>query len=143
MTLNPKIWGPPFWFTLQTISINYPTSPNETTKKKYYDFIQNIPLFIPDDSFGNKFVELLDDFPVTPYLDSRTSFMKWINFIHNQINKKLGKPIIEFQDGINKYYEHYKPPEIKNKKEIKEKQKIIYGTFIVLALLSAFYLYNK
>jgi hypothetical protein len=143
MTLNPNIWGPPFWFTLQTISINYPVSPNETTKKKYYDFIQNIPLFIPNDSFGNKFIQLLDDFPVTPYLDSRTSFMKWINFIHNQINKELGKPIIEFQDGINKYYDHYKPQEIKNKKEFREKQKIIYGTVVILAVLSAFYLYNK
>ena len=29
-------------------------------------------------------VDYLDQYPVTPYLDSRESFIKWMYFIHNQ-----------------------------------------------------------
>ena len=48
MTLNPKIWLPKYIFIMQLISINYPKTPNDVTKKKYYDFIQNLPLLIPN-----------------------------------------------------------------------------------------------
>ena len=44
---DPTIWGPHYWFFLHTISHTYPLYPNEVTKKKYYDLIQNMPLFIP------------------------------------------------------------------------------------------------
>ena len=91
MELDPKIWGPHYWFVLQTISLSYPLRPNNVTKKKYYDFIQNFPLFIPIPELGDKFSIILDKFPVTPYLDSRESFMKWVHFIHNQINKYFRK----------------------------------------------------
>ena len=84
--LDPKIWGPQFWFVLHTMSLTYPLNPNETTKKKYYDFIQNLPLFLPIAEIGNNFILFLDRYPVTPYLDSRESFIKWMHFIHNKIN---------------------------------------------------------
>ena len=86
MVLDPKIWGPHYWFVLHTIALNYPLYPTSTIKKKYYDFIQNFSLFIPINNMANHFNKLLDQFPVTPYLDSRESFIKWMYFIHNQIN---------------------------------------------------------
>ena len=47
MSLDSAIWGPHYWFFLHTIALSYPIRPNTPTKKKYYEFIQNIPLFIP------------------------------------------------------------------------------------------------
>ena len=86
MVLEPKVWGPHYWFFLHTIAMSYPHRPNSVTKKKYYDFIQNIPLFIPVESFSTRFSNLLDEYPVSPYLDSRDSFIRWMWFIHNKIN---------------------------------------------------------
>ena len=48
MVLDSKIWGPHYWFVLLTIAISYPIHPNDVTKKKYYELIQNFPLFIPN-----------------------------------------------------------------------------------------------
>ena len=45
--LDPEIWGPHFWFFINTLALNYPNNPNDVTIKKYYEFIQNLPLFIP------------------------------------------------------------------------------------------------
>ena len=53
MILDPKIWGPHYWFVLHTIALQYPLHPTKIIKKKYYDFIQNLPLFIPIE-FGQK-----------------------------------------------------------------------------------------
>ena len=39
MQLDPKIWGPKYWFVLHTIALTYPDTPNSVTKKKYYDLI--------------------------------------------------------------------------------------------------------
>ena len=123
--MNPNVWGPHFWFFLQTIAMNYPLHPNAITKRKYYELIQNLPLFIPLPEIGNKFARLLDQYPITPYLSSRLSFMKWVHFIHNKINYGLGKPEIEFYEGLESYYEYYKPKEI-IQKDITKKKKTIY-----------------
>ena len=143
MALEPKVWGPHYWFFIQTIALQYPTMPNEVTKKKYYDFIQNLPLFIPHREIGNKFSEYLDNYPVTPYLDSRESFIKWVNFIHNKININLKKPLISIEEGIKNYYEHYKPKELQNRDQLKKRHQIIFGCTATVGLLIAYYLYFK
>ena len=56
MVLKPDVWLPKFQFIMQTISINYPNTPNDVTKKKYYDFIQNLPLFFPEKPMGDLFM---------------------------------------------------------------------------------------
>ena len=126
MTLNPKIWGPKYWFFLYTTALTYPNNPNEITKKKYYDFIQNFPLFIPVSNIGNEFSIFLDKYPVTPYLDSRESFIKWIHFIHNRINVILNKPEITLKEAYQAYHDNYKPKIQKNIENILIKKKYIY-----------------
>ena len=89
MKLNRTVWLPYLHFVLQTISLYYPEKPNTVTKKKYYNFINDLPLFFPEYPMGKNFIDLLDKYPVTPYLESRLSFMKWVNYIHNKIKLDL------------------------------------------------------
>jgi hypothetical protein len=138
---NPIIWGPHYWFVLYTIALSYPIHINECTKKKYYDFITNLPLFLPVSDIGGVFSKFLDAYPVTPYLDSRESFSKWVHFIHNKINSYLGKPELTYYDALNKYYEHYKLKEIKKNDERKNKEKYIFGTLIIIIILVIIYFY--
>ena len=102
------VWGPHYWFFLYTMALSYPLNPNDVSKRKYYDFIQNLPLFMPVSDIGNTFSQFLDHYPVTPYLDSRESMIKWVHFIHNKINIYLGKPEMSYYDAMDKYYNNYK-----------------------------------
>ena len=106
--LDPKVWGPHYWFFLHTLSMTYPIYPNAVSKKKYYDIIQNLPLFIPVENISSEFSRLLDMYPVVPYLDNRESLIRWMHFIHNKINQKLEKPQITLNEFYVKYYEEYK-----------------------------------
>ena len=48
----------------------------------------NFPLYIPDEEVGNKFSELLDRFPLSPYLDNKNKLIKWVIFIQNRLKFK-------------------------------------------------------
>ena len=141
--LDPTIWGPHFWFFLHTIAMTYPIRPNEVTRKKYYEFILSLPIFIPVEAMGSDFSKLLDEYPVTAYLDSRDSFIRWMHFIHNKINEKLEKPKISMNEFYIKYYEEYKPKDIKMKDYYRWREKIIYITVLLGASGLIVYLYNK
>lgn len=139
MTLDPKVWGPHYWFVLHTIALKYPLNPNTTVKKKYYDFIQNLPLFIPIEDFGNLFSSFLDKYPVTPYLDSRESFVKWMHFIHNKMNIYLGVPTLTSTEAMTAYYEHYKPKAVKSREVMIGREKLIFfGILVVLISIIVF-----
>jgi hypothetical protein len=143
MELDPKIWGPHYWFFLHTIAITYPLTPNDVTKKKYYDLIQNLPLFIPVERIGNNFSKMLDKYPVTPYLDSRESFIKWMHFIHNKVNQHLGYPELTMIEAMDKYYHNYKPKDVLMREKMKNKEKIFFVVIIVVLITFISYIYNK
>ena len=143
MNLNPDIWGPWYWGFLHTIALSYPNNPNEVTKKKYYELINNFMLFIPNINVGNDFSKLLDLYPVSPYLDSKQHFIQWMHFIHNKINEKMEKPKISINDFYINYYEHYKPKHVKTKDFYKWREKIIYVIFSICLSCLIVYLHNK
>ena len=94
MGLNPNIWLPHLKFTLQTIAITYPSHPNDVSKRKYYDLVQNLPVFFPFSPIGKNFLDLLDKYPVTPYLSSRMSFMKWVHYIECKIKTEMEDEVL-------------------------------------------------
>jgi len=143
MVLDAKVWGPHYWFMIHTIAISYPLRPNAVTKKKYYDFIQNLPLFIPIESIATNFEKLLDEYPVSPYLDTRDSFIRWTHFVHNKINERLEKPKITLAQFYEKYYEEYKTKEIKYKEYYKLRSKMIYLVIIICFVILISYLYKQ
>ena len=133
MGLNPKVWLPYLWFILYTIAIEYPKNPNDFTKKKYYTLIQNLPIYFPSKPMGSYFAKLLDKYPVTPYLGSRLSFMKWVHYIESKIKIKMEEETFEFYESLEKYYNLYKPVEMRDREIVKTRKRYIqFGLFVFL-----------
>lgn len=141
--LDPKVWGPHYWFFLHTVAMTYPHHPSTITKKKYYEFIQNLPLFLPVEEISGEFSKLIDKYPINPYLDNRDSFVRWVHFIHNKINEKLEKPTISLNDFFLKYYNEYKTTDEKTIQFYKLRNKIIYFLLIIGLAVIIYYLYDK
>lgn len=141
--LDPKVWGPHYWFFLHTLAMTYPHHPNAVTKKKYYEFIQNLPLFLPVEEISSEFSKLLDSYPITSYLDNRDSFVRWMHFIHNKINAKLEKPQISLNEFFVKYYDEYKSQDVKLYQYYKLREKVLYFAIIFGFAGAIYYLYDK
>lgn len=141
--LDPSVWGSHFWFVMLTIAIQYPNTPNDVIKKKYYRFFTELETFLPCKDVKKTYKALLNEFPINPYLDSRLSLLKWLNFVHNKYNQILNKEEVELYKGLEKYYENYK-------KEIEptitfKKRDIKYGLLAIFLIIIIFctYLFNK
>ena len=143
MKLDTNIWGPRYWFFLHTAAMAYPSTPNATIKKKFYEFIQNFPLFIPDERISASFSELLDAFPVSPYLDSKDSLIRWTHFIHNKVNKKLEKEEISMSRFYGEYYEQYDTSSDIQVANVKMKRVGVYAVVLILIIIAISRLYNK
>ena len=142
MKLDQKIWGPHYWFFLHTVSLSYPVTPNDTMKKKFYEFIHNFPLFIPDEKISASFSDLLETYPVSPYLDNKDSLVRWTHFIHNKVNKKLEKDQISLGKFYTDYYTQYETITEKQITQLKTKKHIVYAVLIVFLLIVVFILYR-
>jgi hypothetical protein len=123
--------------------MTYPHHPNAVTKKKYYEFIQNLPLFLPVEEISGEFSKLIDKYPITPYLDNRDSFVRWMHFIHNKVNEKLEKPQLSLNEFFVKYYDEYKTQDVKLYQYYKIREKLIYGVIIFGIAGVIYYLYDK
>jgi hypothetical protein len=137
---DPLVWGPHYWFFIQTLALSYPDFPNEIIKRKFYDFFLNLPLFIPDVEMGQKFSTLLDKYPVASYLGSKDSLVRWVVFIHNKYNEMLGKDEISIDEAMSRYYDLYLPKPVHIHEELKVKRYYLHVAFIVTCLFLV-YLY--
>jgi len=137
----PEVWGPHYWFFLQTIAHTYPLTPNAVTKRKYYDLIQNMPLFIPNPEIGDNFIALLDRYPITPYLDNRDSFIRWIHFIHNRINRILGKEEITLFEALDDYKALYRPKQVKLSERFHLRKEYVIAFFTVVCFIFIILIY--
>lgn len=131
--LNPNIWIPHIWFFLYTVAHTYPEVPNAVSRRKYYDFVQNLPLYFPESSCSRHFSRVLDSFPVTPYLDNKDSFTYWVHSVHNRMNAYIGEPEKTYLQHLDEYYESYLPKQyvLTEKKGIQKKY-IVFGLIFVL-----------
>jgi hypothetical protein len=143
LSLDPKVWGPHYWFFLHTIAMTYPNHPNAITKRTYYEFVQNISTFIPVEHMAKDFKELINEYPVQPYLDNRESFVRWVWFIHNKINKKLEKETISLSEFSIRYYNEYKSTNEKMADYYKIREKVIFCILLLTGVSSIYYLYDK
>jgi len=105
--MNPLVWGPPFWFVMHTVSLNYPVDPSYSDKRTHYDFYYIIRNILPCVMCRQHYTELLKQYPLEPFLDSRESLISWVILIHNQVNQRLGTEMVTREAVLEKYEQAY------------------------------------
>jgi len=127
--MDPTIWGPHYWFMLHTMAFHYPQHPTSIQKKIYYRFINHFHEFIPNPSIASQFQRIIKENPVTPYLDKRADFIKWMHHIHNIINCRLDKDEITLSEHYEEFFRHFESSMTKLQRFNKEKWKIFFLLF--------------
>ena len=136
---DAKVWGPHYWFFMMSVAMSYSDYPNDIIKRKYYDFYMNLPLFIPDKTMAKTFVSMLDMYPLTPYLSSKDSLIRWVIFIHNKVNTMIGKPNMSVDEAIQHYFNEFIPKPLYLHQELKIKRYYIHVAFILACLFAIYW----
>ena len=88
---------------------------------------------------GGIFSRMLDKYPVTPYLDNRDSFVRWVHFMHNKMNMKLGKIELSLPFALEKYRAEYLPKPVVFGERINMRRHYIHSTLILIFLFLIYY----
>jgi len=107
MLLYTSIYKSSYCFFFHTLNFTYPSHPTTKIKKKYYEFLNNFYLFIPNTQMSKYYEEILHEYPIKPYLDTKEDIIKWGWYIHNKFNQKFNKPMLSLPDFYGLYYHKY------------------------------------
>lgn len=104
-TASPKVFGPPLWFSLHNGAAHYPMNPSPIVKERMKHLILGIPVLTPckncsehATAYVEKNYDNLDDI-----CSSRDKLFKFFVDFHNEVNKRLNKPIMSYEDAYKLY----------------------------------------
>ena len=101
--MNQNLWGPKYWFTLHTITFEYPLEPTFKEKKIYYNLFNSLQYILPCSVCKRNFKKNLVELPLEKHIHSRKDLVYWLIDIHNKVNTETGKRIYTYDEVIRIY----------------------------------------
>lgn len=156
--MNQNIWGPHLWFSLHTITFNYPLKPTIDDKDNYRNFFNSMKNVIPCSVCKKNYIRHLNEIPIDQHLHNRKSLVYWVIDLHNMVNGETGKKILSYDNVIKKYEDAYGKKivldgeiEYVSKKKIEYKSVFFYKNiiyylfvfFLILLLVNLIYTIRK
>ena len=133
--MNPSVWGPKLWFSLHSITLNYPKKPSFKDQKTYNNFFVSLQHILPCKNCAGNYKKHLDKFPITENLGCRKDIVLWLINIHNEVNKTLGKPEMKPSVALKLISKEYNACEIKNSIINSVKKNNLFYIFIVIGVI--------
>lgn len=92
-TSDPKIWGPPFWFTLHVSAVHYPENPSQIVRERMKQRILAIPYELPCSTCRPHALAFLDLYKneLDRVVSNKHELGKFYTEFHNQVNERYGK----------------------------------------------------
>jgi hypothetical protein len=112
--MNQNIWGSHLWFSLHTITLNYPLKPTNDDKENYKSFFISLKNVIPCSVCKKNYKRHLNEHPIDNHLNSRKELVYWLIDIHNMVNGEIGKKILSYDTVLKKYENVYHKKNILN-----------------------------
>ena len=139
--MDPKIWGPKLWFVIHTVALNYPDNPTYQDKRNHEDFFNHLVYMIPCDKCRIHYRQRLDKYPIIQHLDNSDKLFRYTITLHNDVNKMLNKPEMDYDQVIKYYRKSYNQ---NNHVSSFFNMKTLYGVLIIIVLIVLGYLiYRK
>ncbi len=123
-----KIWGPPLWHFLHTVSFNYPVEPTQENKEHYMQFILQLQHVLPCGKCRENLKKNFETLPLRMSdMESRHTFSMYIYTLHETVNTMLNKQSGLTYEDVRDRYEMFRAnclttPGEKTKKKKKDEQ---------------------
>lgn len=102
---NPKDWGPSLWYYLHTAAYNYPSQPTHQEVKSMKNWLKCLHVTIPCKNCSQHYKKYIDKYDkhLEDICKSRTRLFEFFVDIHNQVNQRNGKPIVDYDKAYQMY----------------------------------------
>lgn len=130
--MNQNIWGPPTWFFLHTLSLNYPLNPTEEQRNRMKKFLLSLQYILPCRYCRDNYKRHLKELPAK--LENRESFFKFLVDLHNFVNSETGKRMLTYKEVLDLYQTAYQKEFTLNESELIEVPKNDYRLIILIII---------
>lgn len=101
MSVNPNIWGKEMWKLMNCIAFAYSENPTDEDKKNVCIFFNSLSKILPCGECKQHFLKIIEEFPIEKNVENKEMLLKWVNFTHNKVNIKLGKPEFSYEQLLD------------------------------------------
>lgn len=105
--MDPRIWGPPAWTFLHSVTLAYPDNPTETDRINYANFFNNLQPVLPCLKCSNNYLTHIQEDPVENHLTDKETLVKWLIEMHNKVNRLYDKPEVGYDKMLDQYKKMY------------------------------------
>lgn len=136
--MEPKIWGRHVWTSMHYIALGLPENPSSEDKEKYYAFYMSLKHVLPCQTCSDHLKKVYEEYPLRlSTIETPSDLFEWTVKIHNEVNKKLNKPIMELSEATKLYSVTQSATENEKKQKPKEpsKKQFSLAIFILCFLL--------
>ena len=105
-TSDPKIWGPPYWYSLHNSAAHYPHQASKIVAGRMKNRILAIPYEIPCHTcqpHASAYIEKFSEQDLDRIVSGRKELFNFFVDFHNEVNKRYGKPIWSYESAYKKY----------------------------------------
>ena len=95
-------WGRPGWKFLHSVTFAYPEKPSLRTKVQYMKFFKSLQYVLPCPRCRLEYSRAVRKLTLR-HLKNTETLSRWLVCVHNQINVKLRKAVVPF-DEVKKMY---------------------------------------
>jgi len=105
---NPLKFGPGTWYVIHTIAKN---ATNEEKKYHFVTVMESIKNTLPCEKCRNHCLDYIKNNPIEAFWNvtndggEQIGLFKWSWIFHNAVNKRLNKPLIDWDTAYNMYGE--------------------------------------
>lgn len=93
-----RTWGPNCWQFLNAIAYAYPANPTPTQKQEMQRFLGALAFILPCPMCREHLKRYISDTLTPDVFAGQLSLMKWINDVHNDVNRRTNKPQVSFSE---------------------------------------------
>ncbi len=104
-TNDPDQWGPHLWYYLHTSAMNYPIHPSKAQQTGMKNWLCSLKWTIPCENCSSHYGEYIDKHKhkLNQVCASREELFKFLVNIHNEVNKRNGKPTMTVEEAKKMY----------------------------------------
>lgn len=86
-SIDPKIWGPKYWYVMITTAEAYPTKrPEKNIIQSTANFFNSMKDILPCENCREHYSKLIKQYPVENYLHTRQALVNWVKMIQKKID---------------------------------------------------------
>lgn len=106
--MDVRLWGPSAWETMHAVTFVYPEQkPTDEEKEAMSRYFYASTDVLPCYRCRKHFKELLMTHRLEDNLENRDQLTRWLVARHNDVNQRLGKPIVSY-DFVKSKFDDYR-----------------------------------